>query len=307
MNLMAVVEFLENVDLEALGLGPSDRVISVETLSPIPLDVPTSPIMTSIPARFRGKVGQQVGELTTSANKVIFGVVDSSFSALRGLLSEQDKLGPETAAAAILTTPWQAGKVGFGLLKRGTGFAAANLPSSLTGGTKKSEEEGKQLEEVSSSRPASIRDFRDNRSDSADSDSEGDDERPGSDDEHHPAADARSIRSFSSMMSKDSKLGRRDRLSIGDRLASMSAQINKPSPPTRVSLLPSPEKQPSALQLETHSSHSRSTSPSKIPPPKQRFLECSSQDLRISEVDELLSEYRRMVEAVRALGGFTQP
>lgn len=42
----------------------------------------------------------------------------------------------------------------------------------------------------------------------------------------------------------------------------------------------------------------------RISPPNSRFLECSADDIRVSEVGELLREYRRLVEAVRAMGGF---
>ncbi|KAF9218111.1 hypothetical protein BS17DRAFT_811817 [Gyrodon lividus] len=41
-----------------------------------------------------------------------------------------------------------------------------------------------------------------------------------------------------------------------------------------------------------------------LPAPNRRFLECTEQDLRVSEVGELLQEYRRLVEAVRSIGGF---
>ena len=43
----------------------------------------------------------------------------------------------------------------------------------------------------------------------------------------------------------------------------------------------------------------------RIPPPVQRFLECSHDELRIGEVADLLKEYRRLVEAVRVVGGFS--
>ena len=51
---------------------------------------------------------------------------------------------------------------------------------------------------------------------------------------------------------------------------------------------------------------SRAASPVaiRISPPNTRFLECSEDDLKVSEVPELLREYRRLVEAVRAMGGF---
>lgn len=42
----------------------------------------------------------------------------------------------------------------------------------------------------------------------------------------------------------------------------------------------------------------------RISPPNPRFLECTVDDIKVSEVGELLKEYKRLVEAVRAMGGF---
>jgi hypothetical protein len=52
------------------------------------------------------------------------------------------------------------------------------------------------------------------------------------------------------------------------------------------------------------SSRPSSPVPVRIAPPVQRFLECDEDDLRLSEVRDLLKEYRRVVEGMRALGGF---
>lgn len=59
---------------------------------------------------------------------------------------------------------------------------------------------------------------------------------------------------------------------------------------------------------ETPLSSSRAPSPIpvRIAPPIQRFLECSEEDLRVSEVRELLREYRRVVEGMRVMGGFQE-
>lgn len=46
--------------------------------------------------------------------------------------------------------------------------------------------------------------------------------------------------------------------------------------------------------------------PIRIAPPPARFLECDERDLRLSEVGELLREYRRVVEGMRAIGGFEE-
>ncbi|KAL7422907.1 hypothetical protein Q5752_002204 [Cryptotrichosporon argae] len=98
VNLTAVVEFLEHVQLADLGLGGADRrVMSVADLSPIGLDYldegPDTAHVASASSRLRGRVAQ-VGELAGSAagsaGKVIVGVtgvVDSFGSALRGLIA----------------------------------------------------------------------------------------------------------------------------------------------------------------------------------------------------------------------------
>jgi hypothetical protein len=44
----------------------------------------------------------------------------------------------------------------------------------------------------------------------------------------------------------------------------------------------------------------------RLPPPNRRFVECTEQDIRVSEVGELLREYQRLVEAVRSAGGFQE-
>lgn len=44
----------------------------------------------------------------------------------------------------------------------------------------------------------------------------------------------------------------------------------------------------------------------RLAPPNRRFLECSEDDLKVSEVRELLREYKRLAEGVRAMGGFEE-
>ncbi|PPQ86227.1 hypothetical protein CVT24_001161, partial [Panaeolus cyanescens] len=98
INLMAVAEFVENVDLAGLGLG-GGRVMSIADLSPIPLT--RSPVTSETPLApsssstndghaahetIRGRVEQQVDAIADSANKVISGVVDSSFGILRSFM-----------------------------------------------------------------------------------------------------------------------------------------------------------------------------------------------------------------------------
>ncbi|KAG8895610.1 hypothetical protein FRC01_012295, partial [Tulasnella sp. 417] len=136
INVMAVADFLENVDMEALGLAETDRV-SVHELEPIPIPVdatalvqPTSTEM-NLSARLRGKVEQQVGELAGSANKVFTGVVDSGFSALRGFLGGDQNAPTQVVQPASTDATKQSPRQGFGLLRRASGFSIASVAASL--------------------------------------------------------------------------------------------------------------------------------------------------------------------------------
>jgi len=257
INLLAAVEFLENVDLAALGLGDSARVMSVADLAPLPLahspfgggvDVVSAEGLSAA-ARLRGRVEQQVGELTDTANKVISGVFDSSFGALRGLIAgaaHENPTSPVSPAADPVQqqAPWNYHRAGFGLLKRGSGFSITSVASSLpvlqrqisTPSRKANPDEtGQMLVEVTS-RPGSIR--REGE-ESAPEDSDQVESDEGESDEEEDAnaiggkADTRSIRSFGSMMSGEGgKKARKDvsgyggpmmeRKSLSDRLANVS-------------------------------------------------------------------------------------
>lgn len=328
INVMAVADFLENVDMEALGLAETDRV-SVHELEPIPIPVdatalvqPTSAEM-NLSARLRGKVEQQVGELAGSANKVFTGVVDSGFSALRGFLGGDQNAATQVVQPASADATKQSPRQGFGLLRRASGFSiasvAASLPvsrrlrSSSVGTSLAAEETGQQMVEVPS-RPGSVRSgAADELSDDDTSSSQLEsDEESGSEGEEEMAAksDVRSIRSFGSMLSEAREEGKQ-RKSLSDRLANVSRlgiaggqsrepSLRKPSPPPSrpASLLLSPQSVPIVLTHEP---------PAPIPPispPTQRFLDCDPSDLKLGEIPTLLEEYRRMVSALRARGAF---
>lgn len=63
----------------------------------------------------------------------------------------------------------------------------------------------------------------------------------------------------------------------------------------RTSLLPPPRQDGgSPLHVE------------RIAPPIQHFLQTSADELRISEVSALLADYKRVVEALRGMGGFQE-
>ncbi|CAE6503642.1 unnamed protein product [Rhizoctonia solani] len=331
INLMAVVEFLENVDLAVLGLGASEKVMSVADLTPIPLAEtvesaasashhPLDLISASI--RLRGKVNQVSEMAGSAAGKVILGVMDTSMLALKGLLGSDSNPDSEQ-------------RPGFGILRRGTGFSIASVTASLPTvgrGTPRADpdvipQEGQQLLEVSS-RPGSVKSVQMGDSDesgggtTSTSGSEGgSSDEAASDDEGTRGADTRSVRSFSSMLSRGSKDDRRDRLSLQDRLANMSnlgkfsksppgPGLRKLSPPParRTSLLapvplaPGPS---SATDTPIFSPASSIAPRFQIPPPVTRFLECSADDLKLSEIAELLADYKRVSAGMHAMGGFS--
>ena len=68
----------------------------------------------------RGRVEQQVDALAGSANKVLTGVVDTSFGVLRSLLPGQPTAGTDTPPTDAVqgSAPWNAAPPRFGLLRR---------------------------------------------------------------------------------------------------------------------------------------------------------------------------------------------
>ncbi|KAH9967439.1 hypothetical protein BC827DRAFT_1174176 [Russula dissimulans] len=325
VNLMAVADFLENVDLKVSGWERARR--NTADLTPIPVHrvalessqaPPVSP--EGVPARLRRGVEQQVDAIAGSANKVILGVVDQGFGVLRALLpgtsADTHATSTENTATDQDAAPWNSVRPGFGLLRRESGFSIASIAASLPGrdrarsfasttGTS-AEESGQMMVDVSS-RPGSVRSAYES---DAESSVDGD--------------NGRSIRSFESMMGRRAARRRRPRKSLTDRLASMPGLARLSGlPSTQQQLVDSPlslrqasllsplprAPTPAANRVETLLS-SRPTSPVPVPtriaPPNQRFLEAAADDLRLSEVKELLYEYKRVVEGLRVMGGFDE-
>ena len=155
---MAVAEFLENVDLATLGLavvptvqqGVKAEGASRPQLSPVGL----SPILGmwegggGVEVGLRGRVEQQVDAIAGSANKVLAGVMDTSFGMLKSLLPAQEAqvsginstVGSTTVPAAATATtlnattgsiPWNIVRPNFGPLQRESGFSIASIIASL--------------------------------------------------------------------------------------------------------------------------------------------------------------------------------
>lgn len=267
----------------------------------------------------------RVDVLAGSANKVISGVVDTSFGVFRSLLPG----GPEPSATQLgeegreSPAPWNVQRAGFGLLRRESGFSIASLAASLPGravARGAGEEAGRQMVEVTSREP-SVKSGYTGNEEYSDEDSGGED---GAGQVSAPQ-DARSIKSFESMMKRERER-RGSRRGIADRLAQLPGPSKlgpgqqdavKVRDPTSLLLLNAgfhawQESPPQSQRSSMHppgshvptSSGRQTPLPLRLAPPNPRFLECAEDDLKVSEVGELLREYRRLVEAVRAVGGF---
>ena len=163
---------------------------------------------------------------------MLTGVVDTSFGVLRALLPGQTPeshvdLSTPPVDADQGAAPWNVPQSRFGLLRRDTGFSIASIAASLPGRSKAAmnEESGQQMIDVPS-RPGSSRSVRPDEQ-SASEDEEEDEDEDEEEEEEEGEHDARSIRSFESMMSQRSRQARkrktttRARKSIADRLASV--------------------------------------------------------------------------------------
>ncbi|KAH7919350.1 hypothetical protein BV22DRAFT_1123345 [Leucogyrophana mollusca] len=348
INLMAVAEFLENVDLGALGLGDSEKkVISTADLTPIPIvrtgltpDSPNIPL-EGTSGSLRGRVEQQVDAIAGSANKVISGVVDSSFGVLRSLLPGHPAENATVRVGSVESTesaPWNM-RPGLGLLRRESGFSIASLAASLPGQREKAkssshpEEVGQQLVTVSS-RPSSVKSlyvnddgedgaYMSEKTEDDEDDEDGEDEGEEDEEEEEEVEgthDTRSIRSFESMMSgkaRKRKQKQTGRKSLTDRLAAVPGlsrlsqsdthkmSYSQTSPPIHKTSLLLPATQPNRFDTPG-SSRAQSPISLRLPPPNRRFVECAEDDIKVSEVGELLREYKRLVEGIRAMGGFDE-
>lgn len=265
INLMAVAEFLENVDMGALGLEGGGRVMPpTANLTPIPIMSPTlSPQPGAQGVPLVGNIRTQVDSLTAGAGKVFTGVVDSSFGMLKSLipngsaaatpgdelqsLAPWNNLGNTVAVVMSPKSPIING-VGFGLLKRdgasgSSGFGIQSILGivpGVGGGDKVKDKKvsgGEELAEVVS-RPASIRSrisIKLGGSD-LDTDSESDNgeesaAEESADNEEEGAHDTRSIKSFESMMSSSKSKGRAKKSKVGaqEKTDKMTGSIGRKS------------------------------------------------------------------------------
>ncbi|EIW80318.1 hypothetical protein CONPUDRAFT_154356 [Coniophora puteana RWD-64-598 SS2] len=303
INLLVAASFLENVDLEALH-SPSAPLLGTPAIGML-----------------RGRVEQQVDAIAGSANKVISGVVDSSFGVLRSFL-------PTSVPGAPGLEGSEKGVIQPNIIRRESGFSIASLAASVAQRRQQTQagedgEDGQQLVAVIS-RPGSV------KSGYGDGDQEGTDEESEEPEEAVERAsthDARSVRSFESMMNASAKSNRSRRSkhkrdigasgsggggsvggiskSLTDRLASVAGGLGRLSQDKdrdkRTSLLSvgaradSPASVTLSLQRPASPTGSLRT---KLAPPKRRLLEATEDDIRFEST--FVSPGPQQIEELRA-------
>ncbi len=203
VNLLAVVEFLENVDLGSLGLGTS--VVSAPPLVNITSSSP-SPPRSRAASISSAVLRDQVDALAGSANKVLSG----SFGMLRSLLPDAPSVGE--------------GSMVRGMLRRESVFS---IKSILPGGNEKEKEEEMRPVSRATTRGGTT-DGEYSASEDQDDDSEDDDEDDEDDEDddevEYEGRDTRSIRSFESMMKKSKGKKAAGRKSLSDRLSGITGK-----------------------------------------------------------------------------------
>ncbi|KAJ9103799.1 hypothetical protein QFC21_002261 [Naganishia friedmannii] len=357
VNITAAVEFLENVDLADLGLSSTEKVMSVADLSPIGLTFyrdtdPDTASIASASSKLKGRV-QQVGELAGTAAGSARAVVDSSWSALRGLVTPNLGLKPVTSRGSDGSgegvPPTDRPRLAS---RRSSGFSFANVTASVASIANAAQHRerprshtwsaGREMTEVNS-RPASIREV-DEDSDhgehaGSDIDADYEDHQGASSTSvndiaallHRKPSDVRSITSVTSMLSGTSTDElRNERLSISDRFANLSGLGKSPTTPTEQSnmaqgiLGTSTPRNPlgrrttwsTPLELDAATTPRSRESPLDSPllpsapvddpdagPPMERFMTCELSDLRLSEVGELVRDYRRLARLLARQAG----
>ncbi|TIC56982.1 hypothetical protein E3Q05_01436 [Wallemia mellicola] len=319
VNATAAVEFLSSVDLSELGLGGSDRIIGFGediAQSSLPLR-PVQVESDELSSKIRSKVTAEIGDLAGSANKVLSGVVDSGWGALRGLIDRnEDNIPPPTiikTADELTSSPVNSRPQN--LFNRRTSSIsvasiAANVANIASGKDTKprlntfpdASSDDRELMIIPNSAttgnpskdmPVSQSlDFQHKRNDS----------------------DARSVKSMSSFKSNNSNreesLG--ERMNIANRLASipglgrLSISQGSPTKSQEATLSVSPS-QNSLLNsiFPFKPGHSRTQSYNSqlaaYEPPSSHFLNANADDLKVSEVKALLSDYKRLAGVVESL------
>ncbi|WVO17428.1 hypothetical protein L204_105120 [Cryptococcus depauperatus] len=356
VNLTAVVEFLEHVNLSELGLGgDSNKVMSIENLSPIGLNYidggnEDTVSIASASSRLRGRVGEFAGSAAGSANKVISGVVDTSLSALRGLISNNlpssgEDIHEETIRDRPDMRPRQVSSFSLASVTASVAsIAAAAAARNRSRANSRASEQvwsgNRELVEVNS-RPGSIKERGSeylSSEDEKDEDGKNDDRR----EKEWKQTKAEGETSTGVRVEGKDDMQKQERFSLSDRLASIGVlgRLNSPSNAhssaeaspavgelsSKTSFLQNLTTTRSVSTSQNHTRRSsllggrndlhitKTNSPQgsiislphsiameKATPPIEKFMTCELEDIRLSEISELLRDYRRLGAIINSL------
>lgn len=240
---------------KAYKTAQSLTAISVEDLSPIGLTYldesnADAASIVSASSRLRGRVFQvteMAGSAADSANKVLTGVVDSSWTALRGLMgtnADQQAMLDDPAASDSTVPrpnmrPRQASSFSLASvtasvasIAAAASTAAARSRSRATSRASETQQQwtgNQEMIEVSS-RPESIHELYTTEEEPTEQTAaDGDEEEQEKD-----RSDIKSIKSVTSMMSKDESGSKPERPTLSNRLASIGVLGRLSSPQTMI-------------------------------------------------------------------------
>ena len=203
-------------------------------------------------------------------------------------------------------------------LRRETGLSIAGLTVALPGGPGRAKSQShpeEKRELVASSRPPSFRsgnkgsrfetEGSSEEETSEDVEWDGEDGREDGEGEgEEEVPDTRSIKSFESMLGRGRTKREKPSASAAPSSASVPGSSRRRTQPTDPTDRLTHGMVGMSWLVQGGDAQTASMLMGRLPLPNRRFVECAEQDIRVSEVGELLREYQRLVEAVRSAGGF---
>ncbi|BEI81409.1 hypothetical protein CcaverHIS002_0205690 [Cutaneotrichosporon cavernicola] len=300
VNLTAVVEFLEHVQLSELGLESTERVMSVADLAPISLGDMDDASISSASSRIKGRLLPDIAGSAADGATRVLGAVEGGISVLRGLMAAQEEEKPQGRPRQSSTFSLASVTASVANIAAAASTAAARTRS------RASSEVGQVGRELLEVPPGTLSDEEVHDGVRVTS--------PIEEEEEERDGRARSIVSVSSMMRDTSR--ERVREGVGARLSSLGARLAEGGPtPTPTPM--SSEKPASSVVPPGAGKDGFFATLSKRRPPRspsgtllapddgpiERFMTCEVGDIRLNEVGTLLRDYRRLAGVVSRLQG----
>ncbi|GMK54659.1 hypothetical protein CspeluHIS016_0112450 [Cutaneotrichosporon spelunceum] len=300
VNLTAVVEFLEHVQLSELGLDSTERVMSVADLAPISLGDMDDASISSASGRIKGRLLPDIAGSAADGATRVLGAVEGGISALRGLMASQEEEKPTGRPRQSSTFSLASVTASVANIAAAASTAAARTRSHASEGG----QVGRELVEVSSG-TLSDEEVEGVRISPA--------EEAGEEEEEDRNGRARSIVSVGSMMRDTSR--EREREGVGARLSSLGARLAEGGPTPAPAPMPSEKPAGPTVPPGAKDGFFATLSKRRIPrtpsgtllapddAPIERFMTCEVGELRLSEVGTLLRDYRRLAGMIARLEG----